>query len=108
MDGEIRFDDLQRESDHQRYQFLRHEIEMCNVFCDVAETEHHIGERATALRSLTHAERACENIAKFVADPAHGGRLDAEQYREIREGLLRLRERIGALSRIIDGAQTNP
>ena len=94
MGSDLDFEGLQRDADHHRLNFLRHEIEMANTFCDVAETELRIGDRENAARSIADATKGYETANRFLTDPKHGGRVPENERRKMAQDLARLRERI--------------
>lgn len=97
MGGEIRFSDLQVEADRQRIAFLKHEIEMCMTFCDVAETGFRMGDREAAMRSLSDARKGYDTAMRFLNDPRYATHISQQDYQELTMGMAAVRQRLDRL-----------
>jgi len=90
---------LQAESDRQRVNFLESELALCLTFSIRAATNYETGNRTSAERSISRAERAYATLARFLSDPKHSKRLTREQTRRMTAELERLRDRLDGLQR---------
>ena len=98
-------DELCREADRQRIQFLRHEIEVSGTFCDLAETEFRLGEHDTAARSLEDARKGYETALRFLHDPHHAAHIPEKEFQELNQGLASLHKRLEQLGARSQGAR---
>ncbi len=88
---------LQANSDRNRIEFLKTEIESSFTFAGVAETEFNMGDRAGAARSLAHAEEGYATLLRFLSDPKHAAHIGEEERSNIDARVQRLRTTLDRL-----------
>jgi hypothetical protein len=86
-----KFADLEAQTDRNRVQFLQRDLELCFTLASLAETEHDLGHREAANRSVAHAEEGYASIQRFLSDPKHTDHIGGEIGGELMAGLKRLR-----------------
>jgi hypothetical protein len=91
---------LQSESDRNRIDFLRAELETCSTLAKLAEFEQESGNPEHAARSLEHAETAYATLVRFTSDPKHSKHITDEQSQELREEMKRIRATLDRLARL--------
>jgi hypothetical protein len=82
---------LQAESNRNRLDFLRAELETCSTLAKLAEFEQESGDPEHAARSLEHAETGYATLVRFMSDPKHAKHISDEQRRELRAEMERIR-----------------
>jgi hypothetical protein len=90
---------LQAESNRNRIDFLRAELETCSTLAKIAEFEQESGDPDHAARSLEHAETGYATMVRFTSDPKHAKHITEAQSKELRAGMDRIRETLDRLAR---------
>jgi hypothetical protein len=97
-DPELKSKQLSMETDRNRIEFLRTELQASFTFAKVAETEHSTGEHEHAARSLADAEKAYSTLLRFMSDPKHARHISEEERLELTTGMERLRATLDRLA----------
>lgn len=92
------FADLRSQSDKNRMEFLRTELNACFTFLSLAETERSIGNDEHAKRAAAEAEKAYATLQRFLTDPKHNSRLTDEERQEITQRMEQLRKKLDSFA----------
>jgi hypothetical protein len=93
------FAQLQDEAEENRYRFLQTDLELCNTFLDLAQTELKIEDRDAAQRLIDKAEQGVATVQSFI-EKIH----DTERRAEIAQKLTALGARIESIRAAVDKA----
>ncbi len=85
-----RAQDLRRQVDANRVEFLRTDLSVCFTMIRVAETESRIGSNQAAERSLRDAEKGYRSLQRLLNDPKHAQHMRDEDLRQLTAELERL------------------
>ena len=90
-------EDVRSELDQRRIDFIKADLAVCFTFAKVATTELKIGDLEAAAKAIGHAEKGYQTIRRFLTDPKHVSHITADQVREFKAELKRLRQRLNEL-----------
>jgi hypothetical protein len=90
-------DKLRARVDQGRVTFLKTDLRLCVSFSGLAAARLTMGNRESAEQAIAHAEKGYETISRFLSDPKHVSHLTADQVRDFKAELHRVRERLDGL-----------
>ncbi len=91
---------LREEVEQATLDFISTDLDLCLTFANIAETEHTMGNREHAERSLAEAEKGYSDMLRFFSRAKN---LTAEVEEELQAKFARLRELLDGLHRIGEG-----
>jgi len=77
-----------------RVDFLKTDLSVCSTFLDLAATRLKMGNRKSAKTAIANAEKGYKTLSRYLTDRKHSSHLTADQIREIKSEMKRLRERL--------------
>jgi hypothetical protein len=93
-----RLEDLHGQTEQNRLNFLRTDVELCFTLGGIVETEHTMGDPQHAARTLALFEKAHADLKRIFARRNHW---EAQPAIEIRAKLSRLREMLDHLHALL-------
>ena len=90
---------LTQETNKNRIEFLRTELQTSNTLADMAESELTLDNPEHAARSLAEAEIAYATLVRFLTDPKHAGHIVDEERVEFAAAVQRLRARLDTIGK---------
>jgi hypothetical protein len=90
--------DLRSQSNKNRIDFLRTELDACFTFVSLAETERSIGNDEHAKRSAANAEKAYATVQRFLSDPKHAKHINDQERQELTERMQQLRKKLDSFA----------
>jgi hypothetical protein len=89
--------DLKAESNRNRIEFLRTEVETCLTLIGLAEAERSMGFHEVAARSLVHAEAAYSTLVRFLSDPKHTKHITDLERQQLIGSMKQVRDKLDEL-----------
>lgn len=78
------------QSNRNRIEFLRTELQTCFTLIGLAETEQRSGNLEHAARSISDANKAYATVIHFLSDPKHAKHITENERIELNSGLDRV------------------